>query len=93
MSFEDVNEVLETVLMDIWSNKYLLYYRLRDIIVIPNMDEEARLITKDVMDALSPEFINYASRYYNTDHITRMIVRKAQVLLIEYLDKHKPSTR
>ena len=93
LSYEDVNVIIEGIITEIFNNKYLLYYRLKEITVIPKMDEEVTNITKEVINAFSDTLIHEFNNYYSKDFLVKMITRKVQILLVDYTNTHKPNTK
>lgn len=93
MSFEDCDKYIENVINDIWQNKYFMNYRLRDLVMIPEMDKEIESFTKDVMEAIGNRVMIELLKFYSYEYIIRKITRKAQVLFIDYTNNFKPSTK
>ena len=93
LSFDQCNEVLFTLIDDIYKNKYFLQYRLKDIVIIPKMDQEIEKITKEIYSGLSDHLKYSFSIYYSEDYVISMITRKVQLLLVEYTNTYKPSTK
>lgn len=93
MSFEDCDRYIENIINDIWQNKYFMNYRLRDLVMIPEMDHEIESFTKDVLEAVGNRVMIEILKFYSHDYIIRKITRKAQVLFIDYTNTYKPSTK
>ena len=93
LTFEDVNVIIEGIIAEIFNNKYLLYYKLKEITVIPKMDEEITTITKEVINAFSDTLIHEIERYYSREFLVIMITRKVQILLVDYTNNNKPNTK
>lgn len=93
LSYNEVNEIIEGIMMEIFSNKYLLYYKLKEITIIPKMDEEVTNITKEILAAFSDDLIQEFNRYYSKEFLIMMITRKVQILLVDYTNQNKPNTK
>lgn len=93
LTYNEVNEIIEGIIMEIFTNKYLLYYKLKDIRIIPNMDQEITNITKEIINAFSDTFIHACHSYYSNDFLVMMITRKVQILLVDYTNNNKPNTK
>lgn len=93
ISFDEMNKIIDSVFEEISQNKYLIHYILREIKVIPKMDEEIKSLTMDVLHAFSPEFRETLYSVYSEDYVIQMITRRSQKFMIDYLDKHKPRSK
>ena len=93
LSFSECNDIINTVIDDIWKNKYFITYRLREMRTIPSMDNEIASFVKDVMGSLSLDIIKEAEKYYSQEYIIQKITRQAQMLFIEYINTYKPNTK
>lgn len=90
LSFEECESILSIIIDDVYTNKYLVQYRLRDLTVIPKMDDEIKKITLDIISSMSDNLKRSFECYYTEGYLVSMITRKVQLLLIEYTNKHKP---
>ncbi len=93
LSFTECNEMVDYIIDDIWKNKYFLNYRLRELTIIPSMDDEITLFTKEIIDSISPNTMVEILKYYSYEYLIKKITRKAQMLLIDYTNTYKPSTK
>ena len=93
LSYEQCNTILENVIDDIWKNKYFLDYRLREVSIIPNMDQEITLFTKEVLASISDRVMLDLLRFYSHDYIVAKILRKSQMLFVDYTNTFKPNTK
>lgn len=92
LSFEVLNKIIDLVVNEI-SEKYILSYKLREIQIIPNMDEEIKNISKEIVMSFSDEILREIRLYYTEEYFVAMITRKIQLLLIDYTDRNKPNTK
>ena len=93
LSFEQCEEILTVIIDDIYKNKYFLQYILRELTVIPKMDDEIQKITKDIYSAMSPYLIYSYRTYYTESYLISMITRRVQMLLVEYTNTYKPNVK
>ncbi len=93
LSFIEVNEVIDTVIDEVYKQKYLLHYTLKELVVIPDMNNEIKKLTTEVLDAFSESFLNEVYKYYTRQYFIYMITRKCQMLLVEWTHTHKPNTK
>lgn len=93
LSFSECNTIIDDVIDDIWKNKYFINYRLRDLTMIPSMDEEMQAFIKEVTSAIGNNTMNAILNYYTFDYVIKRITRKAQMLFIEYTNTYKPTTK
>lgn len=91
MSYEECTNVIDTVIKEIYVNKYQLYYTLKEIKIIPDMDKEIESMAKEVLSAFSETQYREFSRYYTNTYLAQYITRNIQLLFIEYTDKNKPN--
>ena len=93
LPYDSIIKIINDTIDTIWKDKYLLYYRLKEIRIIPNMDEEVKNITTEIIESFSKPFIDNTLKYFSLDYFTVMITRKVQMLLIEYTNTYKPNTK
>jgi hypothetical protein len=93
LSHSDIMSIIDSTIETVWKDKYLLYYRLKEIKVIANMDNEIVTITAEIMHSFSNPFMNTCLNYFTLDFITSMVTRKVQMLLIDYTNTYKPNTK
>lgn len=93
LSFEQCEEILGVIITDVYNNKYYLHYRLKDIKVIPKMDQEIVDITKEILDGMSPHLKKSFAMYYTDEYLVSMITRRVQALLVQYTNDNKPMTK
>lgn len=93
LSFSECNDIINDVVDDIWKNKYFIAYRLKEVSVIPAMDEEITSFVKEVVDALSEDVIKESCKYYSYDYIIKKITRQGQMLFIDYTNNYKPNAK
>ena len=90
MTFAECNEVIDQVVNEVYGNKYLLNYRLRQLTVIPDLENETISMIKEIFNAFSDEQKNNIYLYYTEEYFIQLITRKCQVLLINYTNEYKP---
>lgn len=92
LSFDDVNDTIETVVSEVYNNKYLINYKLRDVRILKDMQEEVTKITMDVMNAFDQRFLNQAYRFYTREYLVQMVTRRVTMLILLYTKEYKPKT-
>lgn len=90
-SFDECNDIINTVINEVYTNKYLLYYTIKEITMIPKMDEEIKKITTEVYSSFSETMLTSILQYYSKEYLIKLITRRVQLLLVDYIDKHKPN--
>lgn len=93
LSFKECNEIIEYITDDIWKNKYYISYRLRDVSIISQMDNEIAEFVKEVIGSISNNVMSECLKYYSYDYLIKKITRTGQMLFIEYTNTHKPNTK
>lgn len=93
LSFDEVNEIIDTTIDEILVNKWKVYYRLKDIRIIPKMDQDIATITKEIITAFSPVFLESVEYYYTKEFFYTMITRRVQLFLINYTNEYKPPVK
>lgn len=93
LSFDECNKIVENIIDDVYQNKYYINYRLREITIIPKMDEEISNCVKDITNAIGDKVMIELLQYYKYDYIIIRITRKVQMLFIEYTNTFKPNTK
>ena len=93
LTVNEVNEIMEYISNEVITNKYEVYYELKDLRIIPNMEEEITNITKDILNAFSDNFKENVKLYYSEEYFITLITRRAQYFLIEYTKKNKPKSK
>lgn len=93
LSLNEIYDVIDAVSEEIITNKYEIYYKLKEIKVIPKMDDEIKKITTDILNAFSPTFKESVSDYYSERYFIEMISRRAQAFAIKYTSENKPKSK
>lgn len=93
LSFDECNKIIDYIIDDIWKNKYFISYRLREISIIPSMDDEITLFVNEVLESISNDVMSEALKYYSNEYLIKKITRTAQMLFIEYTNTYKPNTK
>lgn len=91
--FDETIKIIDNVIDDVWKNKYFLYYRLKEIRIIANMDDEVSSLAKEIITSFSKEFMETVSMYFTDEYFAQMITRRAQMLIVDYTNTYKPSTK
>lgn len=93
LSFQEVQMIINERIDDLWKTKYLLYYTIREIKVIPNMPKEIEDFANELLDSLSEDLYKNILLYYSKEYFVKMITRQAQILMVDYTNTNKPVTK
>lgn len=93
LEFEKLNKIIDSIVEEVYTNKYLLYYRLREVKIIKHMDKEILDITSEIYESFSPTIVYNIKIYYGEEYFIKKLTRTVQMYLVEYTDKHKPKTK
>ena len=93
LTVKEAEEVIDNRITELWTQKYMLYYKIKGLRVIPNMDTEIENFTEEVLESFAPRIRSNILHYYNKPYLVKMITRKAQLLMMDYLNANKPNTK
>lgn len=93
LSYQEVQLIINERIDDLWKTKYLLYYTIREIKVIPNMPKEIEDFAKELLGSLSDDLYKNIIMYYSEEYFVQMITRQAQILMVDYTNTNKPVTK
>lgn len=93
LTFDECNHIIDSIIDEVYTNKYFVFYRLKEIDVIPKMDEEVTKMTKEIMTGFSLDVLNDMYYYYDREFLIKKITRQVQKLLINYTNTYKPNTK
>jgi hypothetical protein len=92
MSYDLCMQIVDETIDEI-VNKHILYYRLKDITIIPNMSDDIKKISKEIISSLGFKVTNDIEYYLELNYVYSMITRKVQLYLVKYIDTYKPNTK
>jgi hypothetical protein len=93
LSYTDLNEIIDSIVDELWNQKYQMNYLLRGVDIIPDMDGDIAEMAKEVTASINSNLWANIHRYYDSDYFGAMIVRRVQLLFIDYINRHKPPTK
>lgn len=93
LTYDEIFEVITETIKVVFKHKYEMEYKLKDIKMFYNFEDEVRELTTEVIKAFSDDFIKKAEFYHTGDYITTYITRSITVLLIEYTKANKVKTK
>lgn len=93
LTYDEIFEVITETIKVVFKHKYEMEYKLKDIKMFYNFEDEVRELTTEVIKAFSDDFIKKAEFYHTGDYITTYITRSVTVLLIEYTKANKVKTK
>lgn len=93
LTYDEIFEVITETIKVVFKHKYEMEYKLKDIKMFYNFEDEVRELTTEVIKAFSDDFIKKAEFYHTGDYIATYITRSITVLLIEYTKANKVKTK
>lgn len=93
LTYDEIFEVITETIKVVFKHKYEMEYKLKDVKMFYNFEDEVRELTTEVIKAFSDDFIKKAEFYHTGDYITTYITRSITVLLIEYTKANKVKTK
>lgn len=72
-----------------WTYRVRFHFKLKKIDQ-PNFEWELDYLTKRVIKSLAPGIREELGYYYTEDALILLVSHMIQILLLDYLDKHKP---
>lgn len=86
-------EILEVSIKREIQHKHDLDYKIKDIRVIYNFEEDLKEITGRIMSSLSPSFFEELQYYHSREYIIKHVTRTVQIFLIEFTRANKIKTK
>lgn len=93
LSYTELNEIIDSIVDELWNQKYQTNYLLRGVDIIPDMDGDIAEMAKEVTASINSNLWANIHRYYDSDYFGAMIVRRVQLLFIDYINRYKPPTK
>lgn len=93
LTYDEIFEVITETIKVVFKHRYEMEYKLKDVKMFYNFEDEVRELTTEVIKAFSDDFIKKAEFYHTGDYITTYITRSITVLLIEYTKANKVKTK
>lgn len=90
LSYSDVNTIVDDIIDEIWNQKYQMNYILRGVDVIPNMTTDISEMSKEVIESINMNLWTNIDRYYDRAYFGAKIVRRVELLFVDYTNRHKP---
>jgi hypothetical protein len=91
--YETLISILDETIQKEIKYKHELHYKLKDIKVIYDFEEDLRDIATSILSALSPTVLKELEYYHPRDYIIKYVARYVEVFLIEYTRKNKIMTK
>ena len=91
--YETLMNILDETIQREIKHKHELDYKLKDIKVIYNFEEDLKEITTSILSALSPSVLKELEYYHPRDYIIKYVTRYVEIYLIEYTRKNKIRTK
>lgn len=74
-----------------WTYRVRFHFKLKKI-VQPDFEWELDYLTKRVINSLAPGIKEELGYYYTEDALVKLVSHMVQILLLDYLDKHRPNS-
>lgn len=91
MSEKEIVDILYAMIEREWTYRVKFHYKLKDI-RIPNFEIEVEYLVRKVMHSIAPGLMSELKYYYNEDSIIHLVSHIAQILVLEYIDAHRPKS-
>lgn len=91
MSYDQLFDIVDTTFKR-ESVELLKDYRLRDVRVINDIEGDLRTLTRNTINAMSPELLAAMEMYHDEDYIIRYVTRMSREMLLEFTNTNKPKT-
>lgn len=91
MSEKEIVEILYGMIEREWTYRVKFHYKLKDI-RIPNFEIEVEYLVTKVIHSIAPGLMRELNYYYNDDSIIYLVSHIAQILVLEYIDTHRPKS-
>lgn len=92
-SYEELLNILDLTIKSEISYKYKMEYKMKDVRIIYNFQEDLTEITTNVLQTFSEQFMLQLERYHTREFIIKYVSREVQLFLIQYSKDNKISTK
>lgn len=87
--YDTLMSILDNTIQRELRHHYELIYKLQDIRIIYNIQEDLALIVKEIMASFSPNLLKQLEIYHSKDYVIKYVTRTVEIFLIEYTKKNK----
>lgn len=91
--YETLMNILNSIIEREIKYKHELDYKIKDIRVIYNFEEDLKQLTLNIISGISKELMNELLYYHPKEYIFKYIARVVEYYLIEYTRKNKVKTK
>ena len=92
-SYETLMSILDTTIQREITYKNKLDYKVKDVRIIYNFQEDLTELTKKVMLSLSSSYLEELEYYHSREYIIQYVTRYVEAFLIEYTRANKIKTK
>lgn len=92
MEYDELMGIIDSTIMQQFKFKYELDYKLKDIRVLNDFEKELDELSKSVLLSFGSNFYRHVDYYHDRDYIYRYVVKKTEIMLLEFADRIKPKT-
>jgi hypothetical protein len=90
LTCEEVNNISENIIAEIWLTKYKQNYDMRDVKIIKNMENEVKMLATEAFYSLSDNLKHNILKYYTNDYFIQRLTRQSQTLFVNYTRENRP---
>jgi hypothetical protein len=91
--YSTLMEILDSIIQREIQYKVTLDYKVRDIRVIYNFQEDLKELTTKILSSLSEPFFQELDYYHSRKYIIQYVTRYVEAFLIEYTRQNKIKTK
>jgi hypothetical protein len=91
-SYQELIGILNATIQREIEHKYQLDYKVKDIKIIYNFQEDLTELTSRIMISLAPPFIEELAFYHDRKYIIQIVMRNVETFLMEYTRQNKIKT-
>lgn len=92
-SYEELLNILDLGIKSEITYKYKMDYKMKDIRIIYDFEQDLTEITTNVMQSFSQSFLLQLERYHNREFIIKYVSRQIQLFLLQYMKENKITTK
>lgn len=92
MEYDELMGIIDSTIMQQFKFKYELDYKLKDIRVLNDFEKELDELSKSVLLSFGSNFYRHVDYYHDRDYVYRYVVKKTEIMLLEFADRIKPKT-
>jgi hypothetical protein len=92
-SYDELMAIVTSIMEREIKFKHDMDYKVKDVKVIYDFEEDLKEITKKIIAGISPELFKDLEYYHPRQYLITVITRNVQIFLIEYTRQNKISSK